>query len=94
MNSDVKVLLEAVRDGKTSVDDALLELKKAPFEDLSYAKVDLHRKIRQGAPEVIYGAGKTPDQIAGIINAMEQNGQGRVLVTRISKETAQQVQQL
>ena len=92
MNSDVRKLLEAVKAGETSVDDALLELKKAPFEDLNYAKVDLHRKIRQGAPEVIYGAGKTPEQIAGIINAMEQNGQKRVLVTRISKEAAQQVQ--
>ena len=48
MNSDIRQLLEAVQSGETSVDDALLEIKKAPFEDIGYAKVDLHRKIRQG----------------------------------------------
>ena len=74
MNSDIRQLLEAVKSGETSVDDALLEIKKAPFEDIGYAKVDLHRKIRQGAAEVIYGAGKTPEQIAGIVDAMQKNG--------------------
>ena len=59
MNSEIRKLLESVRSGETSVDDAMLELKKAPFEDIGYAKVDLHRKVRQGAAEVIYGAGKT-----------------------------------
>ena len=53
MNSDIRQLLEAVKAGETSVDEAMLELKKAPFEDIGYAKVDLHRKIRQGAAEVI-----------------------------------------
>ena len=91
MNSDIRQLLEAVRSGETSVDDALLEIKKAPFEDIGYAKVDLHRKIRQGAAEVIYGAGKTPEQIAGIIDAMQKNGQDRVLVTRMSREAADYV---
>ena len=70
MNSEIRKLLESVRAGETSVDDAMLELKKAPFEDIGYAKVDLHRKVRQGAAEVIYGAGKTPEQIGGIIDAM------------------------
>ena len=46
------------------VDDALLQLKEAPFEDLGFAKIDHHRALRQGAAEVIYGAGKTPEQIA------------------------------
>ena len=73
MNSDIRQLLEAVRTGETSVDDALLEIKKAPFEDIGYAKVDLHRKIRQGVAEVIYGAGKTPEQIAGIIDTCKEN---------------------
>ena len=91
MNSDIRQLLEAVRSGETSVDDALLEIKKAPFEDIGYAKVDLHRKIRQGAAEVIYGAGKTPEQIAGIIDAMQKNGQDRVLITRMSREAADYV---
>ena len=84
MNSDIRNLLESVRSGETSVDDALLALRKAPFEDIGYAKVDLHRKLRQGAAEVIYGAGKTPEQIAGIIDAMQRNGQTRILITRMS----------
>ena len=88
MNSDIRQLLEAVKAGETSVDEAMLELKKAPFEDIGYAKVDLHRKIRQGAAEVIYGAGKTPEQIAGIVDIMMKNGQERVLITRMSAEAA------
>ena len=63
MNSDIRKLLESVRSGEVSVDDALLQIKMSPFEDIGYAKVDLHRKVRQGAAEVIYGAGKTPEQI-------------------------------
>ena len=94
MNSDIRQLLEAVRTGETSVDDALLEIKKAPFEDIGYAKVDLHRKIRQGAAEVIYGAGKTPEQIAGIIDTMQRNGQDRILITRMSAEAAEYVGKL
>ena len=94
MNSDIRQLLEAVKNGETSVNDALLEIKKAPFEDIGYAKVDLHRKIRQGAAEVIYGAGKTPEQIAGIIEAMLKNGQDRILITRMSPEAAEYVAQL
>ena len=91
MNSDIRQLLEAVRSGETSVDDALLKIKKAPFEDIGYAKVDLHRKIRQGAAEVIYGAGKTPEQIAGIVEVMRENGQERILITRMSPEAAEYV---
>ena len=94
MNSDIRQLLEAVRTGETSVDDALLEIKKAPFEDIGYAKVDLHRKIRQGAAEVIYGAGMTPEQIAGIIDTMQKNGQDRILITRMSAEAAEYVGRL
>ena len=66
MNEELRATLEAVRSGALSVDEAALRLKKAPFEDLGYAKVDLHRAVRQGAAEVIYGAGKTPAQIAVI----------------------------
>ena len=91
MESDVKKLLEGVREGRVSVDDALLQLKMSPFEDIGYAKVDLHRKIRQGAAEVIYGAGKTPEQIAGIVAAMKSHGQERILITRLSPEAAQQL---
>ena len=88
MNSDIRNLLESVRVGQTSVDDALLQIKLSPFEDIGYAKVDLHRRVRQGAAEVIYGAGKTPEQIAGIAAAMRKNGQERILITRMSPEAA------
>ena len=69
-------------DGTTAPEDALLELKEAPFEDLGYAKVDFHRSVRQGAAEVIYGAGKTPEQIAGIVSAMGERGCRNILITR------------
>ena len=88
MNSDLKTLLTGVRDGTVSVDDALLQLKMAPFTDIGYAKVDLHRKTRQGAAEVIYGAGKTPAQIVGILDQMCAAGQKTVLITRLSPESA------
>lgn len=93
MNSDIRKLLESVRSGEVSVDDALLQIKMSPFEDIGYAKVDLHRKVRQGAAEVIYGAGKTPEQILGIVEAMRRNGQNRILITRMTPEAAQFVGQ-
>lgn len=88
MNNEVKRVLEAVRSGEMSVEDALLKIKAEPFEDIGYAKVDLHRKLRQGVAEVIYGAGKTPEQINGIIDVMKKNGQDTILITRMSKEAA------
>lgn len=91
MSIDVKALLSAVRDGSVSVDEALLQLKKKPFEDLGYAKIDLHRQLRQGAAEVIYGAGKTPEQICGILDAMLENGQETILITRLSPQAAEQI---
>ena len=84
-------MLEAVRSGEISVDEALLAIKNAPFEDIGYAKVDMHRGIRQGAPEVIYGAGKTAEQMLGIIEAMQQNGQQTILITRLSSEAAERI---
>ena len=91
MNTDVRELLLSVQDGSISVDDALLQLKAQPFADLGYAKVDLHRKVRQGANEVIYGAGKTAEQIIGILDTMAQNGQKNVLITRLDGEKAQAI---
>ncbi|MEA4893097.1 MAG: nickel pincer cofactor biosynthesis protein LarB [Peptococcaceae bacterium] len=87
-NRDIRHLLEQVAAKELSVDEAVLKLKMAPFKDLGYAKVDYHRGIRQGIAEVIYGAGKTPEQIVGIISAMKENGQNRVLITRLSPEAA------
>lgn len=94
MNSDIRNILEGVRGGALSVDDALLQLKQEPFAELGYAKVDLHRKIRQGAGEVIYGAGKTAEQITGILTAMQENGQKNVLITRLDTQKAAAVSQV
>ena len=81
-------LLEEVASGKVSPADAALALRAAPVAELGYAAVDLHRGIRQGTAEVIYGAGKTAEQITGIVQTMLQNGQPRVLITRLSAEKA------
>ena len=89
--NDMRKLLEAVHEGKITIDNALLELKKKPFEDIGYAKVDLHRKLRQGAAEVIYGQGKTPEQIIGILETMKSNGQDTVIITRLTEEAAEKV---
>ena len=89
MDTQARRILEGVKDGSISVDEALMKLKTEPFDELGYAKPDLHRAIRQGVPEVIYGEGKTPGQIIGIIKAMKQNGQERVIVTRLSKAAAE-----
>ena len=91
MNNDIRKTLEALRNGEITVDDALLTIKKQPFEDIGFAKVDLHRAVRQGAPEVIYGAGKTPEQIVRILDTMKENGVPTILVTRLSAEQAKQV---
>lgn len=91
MNSEIKRVLEAVRSGELSVEDALLRIKAEPFEDIGFAKVDLHRKVRQGAAEVIYGAGKTSEQIIGIIGVMRKSRQEVILITRMSQEAAEAV---
>lgn len=89
MKEDILTLLRSVAEGKTAPEDALLSLKEAPFEDLGYAKIDYHRGIRQGASEVIYGAGKTPEQILGIVEKMGEKNCRNILVTRIEKDTAE-----
>ena len=85
---DMKEMLRAVRDGVITPEEALLKLKTAPFTDLGFAKVDLHRKLRQGAAEVVYGAGKTPEQIVAILRELRANGQENVLVTRLDADGA------
>ena len=85
---EILQLLRGVAEGTVSPENALLKLKEEPFEDLGYAKVDLHRSVRQGAAEVIYGAGKTPEQIRGTAEAMGRRGCRNVLITRIGQEAA------
>jgi len=78
---NLKELLQNVKDGKTEIDDALEKLKKLPYEDLGYAKIDHHRNIRNGYPEVIYSQGKTIQQIKGIVERlMIQNN--NIMATR------------
>ena len=91
---ELKELLSAVAVGELSPADAELRLRTAPFSDLGFAKVDHHRGIRQGVSEVVYGAGKTPEQIASVIFTMLKAGQQRVLVTRLAVEDARKLEQL
>lgn len=86
-------LLEEVKNGSLTPEDAALKLKQAPFEDLGYAVVDHHRALRQGAKEVIYGAGKTPEQMDGILHAMESRGDTDIIITRLAPEAAEILKQ-
>ena len=89
MNNDTRNTLEALSRGEISVDEALTRIKTEPFEDIGYAMVDLHRKVMQGAPEVIYGESKTAEQITGIVDVMADKGQLPILVTRIDSSKAE-----
>lgn len=91
MNNNVRKILQSLKDGKISVDEALLKLKIEPFEDVGCAKVDFHRRVRQGASEVIYGEGKTAEQIAIIVRTMVDHDQKPVLITRLSAQAAEEV---
>ena len=78
-------LLEGVQKGKVSVDRALKQLNHLPYEDLGFAKVDHHRSLRQGFPEVVLGESKSVEAIAAIAKAMQKKGTN-VLITRLSPE--------
>jgi pyridinium-3,5-biscarboxylic acid mononucleotide synthase len=86
----LRQLLENVQRGATSVDGAVAELRDLPYADLGYAAVDHHRALRLGAPEVIFGQGKTPAQIIGIARELARAGQN-VLVTRLDGDKAREV---
>jgi len=81
----IELLLNEVRSGQTDVADAMTRLKHLPFEDLGFAKLDHHRALRTGMPEVIFAAGKTSGQVAAIFERMTKAG-GNVLATRASQE--------
>lgn len=90
--TELSKLLNAVAAGEISPDDAALKLKMQPIAEVGqYAKVDMHRGVRQGVPEIIYGAGKTKEQILGIARTMLENGQKTVLVTRMTAEAAEYI---
>ncbi|MGE4484879.1 MAG: nickel pincer cofactor biosynthesis protein LarB [Oscillospiraceae bacterium] len=87
----ILTLLNQVKSGAVTPQEALLKLKMEPFEDLGYAKVDHHRELRHGIPEVVYGEGKTAGQITGIISALKERGNHNILITRLSPEKAEAV---
>src|ERR1700681_1557454 len=81
----IRKLFEQVRKGKLTPDDAVARLRHLPFEDLGFAKVDHHRALRAGMPEVILGEGKTPAQVAAIFARLSKHG-GNILATRVSEK--------
>src|SRR2546421_4432476 len=83
----LRSLMEQVRDGATDVDTALHRMRHMPFEDLGFAKVDHHRALRHGMPEVIFAKGKTPEQTAAIAEKLLERAPN-VLITRADRATA------
>ena len=78
---EITAMLKQVRTGKLSVEDAVDRLRNLPYEDLGYAKIDHHRSLRQGFPEVVFVRGKDPAQVEGIVRRMLPNHHN-ILVTR------------
>lgn len=89
----LRSLFEQVRDGSVDIDSAMTRMRHMPFEDLGFAKVDHHRALRHGMPEVILAKGKTPEQVKAIAEALLRNAQN-VLITRADRECANVVQEL
>lgn len=84
-SASLKRLLQDVKEGRVSADEAVSRLRHMPFEDLGFAKIDHHRRLRAGMPEVIFSQGKTPAQVAKIFRSMAAQG-GNVLATRATVE--------
>lgn len=94
MNSeDIKKLLEEVKNGNVSIDEGVDKLSDLPFKDLGYALIDNHREIRVGYPEVIYCAGKTVEQVKGIVQFMNTKN-NNILGTRATREMYDQVKEV
>ena len=89
MNKEnLRDILSRVATGEMNIDDAILKLRTAPFDDLGFAKTDHHRALRQGCAEVIYGEGKTAAQISMIAKNLMDNGQETVIITRLDENKA------
>ena len=86
-------LLKNVKTGKISIDEAITHLKSLPFEDLGYARIDHHRSLRKGFPEVIWGEGKFPSQILSIMKELKRKGQN-ILITRLDGGKAKVIQKV
>src|SRR5579862_6600164 len=92
-SSSLRKLMQQVRSGTVSPDEAVARMRHMPFEDLGFAKVDHHRRVRSGMPEVIFAQGKTPVQVAKIFKSMAAQG-GNVLATKASAEHFRAVKKL
>ncbi len=86
--SALRTLIDGIRSGDTTPDEAVARLARLPFADLGDALVDHHRAVRQGMPEAVYGPGKTPEQCVRIVGELLAHGRGPVLVTRVDDEQA------
>lgn len=86
-------LLRNVKSGKISIHEAIGQLKSLPFEDLGYARVDHHRSLRKGFPEVIWGEGKSPTQIVSIMKQLKRKSQN-ILITRLDERKARTVEKV
>ncbi len=90
---EIKLILDGYKNGSMSVDDALARLRTLPFEDLGFANIDHHRSLRQGYPEVVFGAGKTDEELAGILRVMLKN-EHNVLITKSNASSFECVREL
>ena len=88
----LRSLFESVRSGAVNVDDAMSRVRHLPFEDLGFAKVDHHRALRHGIPEVVFAKGKTPEQVIAIAERLLENAQN-VLITRADRQCAGRVKE-
>ena len=92
---DIRNFVEALRAGKVGADEAIKRLRQLPFEDIGFAKIDHHRSLRQGYPEVVFARGKTPKQVTEIVRGMlRANASHNILITRANKEMFAAVKRL
>src|SRR6185436_7937945 len=89
----IRKILEEYKAGGMSSEDALLRLQSLPFEDLGFANIDHHRSLRQGFPEVVFGAGKTVEQVARIVESMNKHDHN-ILITRATPSQFERVKQV
>ena len=89
----LRTLFEEVRTGALPIDAAMERMRHLPFEDLGYAKLDHHRALRHGITEVIFGKGKSPEQVAGIAQKLLEQSKN-LLITRATRESADAVKEL
>ena len=91
---DIKAILRGVKEGDISVEEAAGKIRYLPLEDLKYAVIDYNRELRAGCPEVVYGEGKTLEQISGIVSSMKKNKAENILLTRVSEEAYYAVKEI